>query len=76
MTNYFSLVGQTSPSTTTTNGNTTVVCGGTLSSFKVTLSGEPGGGNSYTFTLMVNGTATGIGCTINNGNTECTRYDR
>jgi hypothetical protein len=48
------------------------VCGGTLSNFTVTISGSPGGGNSYAFTLMVNGSATGISCTINQPNTSCT----
>jgi hypothetical protein len=71
-TDYFSLVGQTSPNTTTTNGNTMVICGGTLSAFSVTLSGAPSTGDNYAFTLMVNGTATGITCTISALETTCT----
>ena len=54
------------PTNATTNGNATVQAGGaaTLSRFTVTLSGNPSSGDSYAFTVMVNGSATAISCTI------------
>ena len=69
---YFSLISQTSPSETSTNNTTTVVCGGTLSSFSVTISGSPGEGNEYLFTLRVNNAGTNINCTITGAGTTCT----
>jgi hypothetical protein len=59
---YSSLIAQVAPSTTSTNGNATASISGTLSNFSVVLSGTPGGGNSYTFTVRVNGVATALTC--------------
>ena len=70
-TNYAALVSQTNPSITTTNGNATVYCVGTLSNFSVTLTGSPGTGNSYGFTVMANGSATAATCTISDSATSC-----
>jgi hypothetical protein len=65
-TEYSSLVAPLNPTTATTNGNATVQAGGaaTLSRFTVTLSGNPSSGDSYAFTVMVNGSTTAISCTI------------
>jgi hypothetical protein len=63
---YSSLVAPLTPTTTTTNGNATVRCAGTLSTFSANLSGNPNNGTgtqSYTFTVMVNGIASTLGCT-------------
>jgi len=73
-TNYASLVAQTNPNTTTTNGNATVICGGTLLNLSVTLSGTPnngGGTQTYAFTVMVNGVASALTCTVSENNTTC-----
>lgn len=74
--NYASLVAQLNPNITTTNGNATVQSGGeaTLSHFSVTISGNPnsgGGVQSYTFTVMVDGLASALTCTISEPATTC-----
>ena len=73
-TQYFALNGSSAPSATTTNGNLTVNTAGTLSGFSVSLTAAPGGGNTRTFTVMVNGVASVITCAISGaggGNTTC-----
>jgi hypothetical protein len=74
---YASLVAQTSPSSTSTNGNATVQSNGsgTLSGFAVSLSGAPqngGGTQSYTVVVMVDGSPSSITCTISESATSCT----
>jgi hypothetical protein len=46
---------------------------GTLSSFRASISAAPGSGNSWIFTVRVNGYSTTLTCTITNGapNTTC-----
>ncbi len=72
MSNYSSLLASVTPSITSTNGNATVICGGTVGALSVTLSASPGTGNSYAFTVMVSGTASGNTCTISDAATTCT----
>jgi len=71
--NYASLIAQTSPSATSTDNRSTVFCGGALSDFQVTLSGPPGGGNSYELTVMVDEASIGLSCTVAGASaTTCT----
>jgi hypothetical protein len=63
--------------TTTTNGQATVGRSGTLSAIAVTLSGTPGAGKSYAFTVMVTPAggaqaASANTCTISDATTTCT----
>jgi hypothetical protein len=63
--------------TTTTNGQATVNRSGTLGAITITLSGTPGAGKSYAFTVMVTPAggaqaASANTCTIADGNTTCT----
>ena len=44
---------------------------GTISSLYISLDGSPGGGSSYTFTVLKNGTATGVTCAITGSSTQC-----
>jgi hypothetical protein len=73
-TEYTSLIATGSdPNTTTTNGNATADCSGAVGPITVTINGDPGSGNSYTFTVMVNGVATSNQCAISgSGVTSCT----
>lgn len=80
-TEYSSLIAGVNPSTTTTTGSTTAGCPGILSSFSVTLSGNPdtdtGGGDSnddgYSFTVMTPaGTTATLTCNIVGSSTTCT----
>jgi hypothetical protein len=72
-TEYTSLIATGSdPNSTTTNGNATVHCAGVLSDFSVTTNIDAGGsGDTYTMTVMVNGAASSIGCTITSSSTFC-----
>jgi hypothetical protein len=48
--------------------------GGTLTNFSVTLSADPSNGNgtqTYGFTVMVNGIASALTCTVTQGSTTC-----
>jgi hypothetical protein len=71
---FASLAGPACVAATTTNPGTcdyTVVTGGTVDNFNVTLSSSPGSGNTGTFIVFKNGATTGISCTISGGATAC-----
>lgn len=49
-----------------------VAADGAFSSLRVELEGDPGAGNSWTFSIYVDGSATSVTCTISNAETNCT----
>jgi hypothetical protein len=50
--------------------------GGVISNLRVRINGTPGNGNSYTFTVVRNGTAiTGFTCPMTDSTTTCTDTD-
>ena len=59
-------------STTETTVRLPVPIGGTVANLAVSLGGEPmTGGKLYAFTIMRNGEATGVTCTVAVGTTSC-----
>jgi hypothetical protein len=64
-------------STTESNVAVPLPTAGTVSGLQVRLSGgSPGSGNSYTFSVVKNGSAvSGFTCTISDSNTTCTDTD-
>jgi hypothetical protein len=44
---------------------------GTIDNLQVRLSGTPGAGNSYAFTVLRNGSTAGITCTVSDSETSC-----
>lgn len=54
------------------NGRTLFPVAGTLKTLYVDVDTAPGAGKNYAFTIMKNGVATGLGCTLADTNTRCT----
>lgn len=54
------------------NANVPWPISGTFKNFGVSLSGAPGGGTGFTFTLDIASSPTSLACTISNTNTTCT----
>jgi hypothetical protein len=61
----------------TTNATTAVPLpfGGVVNNLQVRISGTPGSGNNYTFTVMRNGVATSLVCTIADPAVTCADTD-
>ncbi len=66
-TKYYQCSGASSPSS---NNYAAVPFSGTFLNFYANLNAAPGSGNSATFTLYVNGAATGLTVTISNASTS------
>jgi hypothetical protein len=69
-TEYSSLIQLLIPDLPPETGQATVYCIGSLSNLQVELSGSPSTGDSYTFTVMVNGAASTLACTISGSSTS------
>ena len=48
-----------------------VACNGTLDNFEIVVSGSPSSGDGWVFTVMKNGQATNLACTIQDSATSC-----
>ncbi len=69
-TGYYAVYGDTA-TTSITRASTTFPTNGTVDKFYVALSGTPGTGTSYDFTVFKNGVTTGITCQVANTATTC-----